>query len=312
VARSAPAIVLAGTLALGPGGLALACAVGPGSTTGSAASLGGYGEGDSTSSATGELESSVDTHVGADIDVDFDPGTSSEGSGGETGDASTGDASTGAGDSTGGGAMVGVCPSQPETFASHPGWLPKNLPDGKNDYGYSPGTSNTGGGAGEIGGRFQRSTHRTAYAHVIPPLNGASCLYASGRIAIPRVDDDFRSRVSFGHFDGLGGAHVGFDVANEENGNVRIFIMAGGLSELAFIVNDPATHRTWDYFWDPTTSTMTLTIDGLGTVTRPLSPGQAAAIQGLDRFGIRHDDHEDADNHPGIMKLYLDEIDYTR
>jgi hypothetical protein len=238
----------------------------------------------------------------------------------DTGDIGEGDESSGTESDTGGSesddgsdtAQVTPCPTELESFATDPGWVAKNLPDGKNDYAWSPGTANAGGGAGEIGGRFQRSTHRSSLAHVIPAKDSTSCIYASGRIAIPRIDDDFRSRVSFGHFDGLEGAHVGFDVANEDGGGVRVILMAGGLSELAFILDAPEVARTWTYAWDPMLSTMTLTIDGIGTITRALAPSQSAAMQGLDRFGIRHQDHDTADNNPGVMKVYLDEIDYTR
>ena len=88
-------------------------------------------------------------------------------------------------------APAGALEQRFEDFSSDPGW------DGNNNrstdpacmtttqaFGYSAGTSNAGGSAGEIGGSIQRAADIAYYADTIAASGFDSTLSASGKLAV--------------------------------------------------------------------------------------------------------------------------------
>jgi hypothetical protein len=203
-----------------------------------------------------------------------------------------------------------------EDFSDDPGWTAFNLPDGMNVYGWSATTGFAGGvAAGEAGGTFQRSGDTGFFAHIYGGLLGSGdAIEASGRIVATMEDDDFDSIAFIGHFSTVELQGVGMQLAeNTDAGTLRVFIRAGGLSEVVFVLPVDGMSREWSYDYDPAGGgVMTLMIEGLGSQTRPLTPDQAAQIAGVDAFGIAHTPQPDPASMPGLLELYLDDVTYTR
>jgi hypothetical protein len=240
------------------------------------------------------------------------------GSAESTGDAEGGESSTTStsapssdGSSEGGAGGPGM-----EDFSDDPGWTAFNLPDGMNDYGWSAMTTFAGGtAAGEAGGTFQRSGDTGFYAHIFGGLLGATdSIEGSGRIVATVEDDDFDSIAFIGHFSTTELQGVGMQLAeNTDPNTLRVFIRAGGLSEVVFVLPVDGVSREWSYDYDPTGGgVMTLMIEGLGSQTRPLSPEQAQQVTALDAFGIAHTPQPDPASMPGLLSLYIDDVQYTR
>lgn len=201
-----------------------------------------------------------------------------------------------------------------ESFTEDPGWTSHALPDGGNDYGWSGVTDNAGGGIGEVGGTFQRSSTESFYADAVGPLDATQCIAASGTLAVPRKDVDFNHNVRVGHFSVDADPFVGFvGFAVMENVvGVRVFVGAGGHYELAFEVPDPEVPRAWSYAYDPVAATMTLDLEGFGSVTHDLTAEEIATIADLDAFGFRNAPHEEPAVAPGLLELWIDDTSYTR
>lgn len=203
------------------------------------------------------------------------------------------------------------CAGALETFASDPGWATVGLPLGGNDYGWSPSTAHAGGSLGELGGTFQRSASPTSYFTVIEPQGAMDCIAAGGRLAVTSQDPDFDQGVRLGHFLPESGSFVGFSVNEGVEGAVRIFMHAGGLMTLAFEVDDPAVPRSWSYVYEPSTTTMTLELEGLGSVARVLTEEEVAAIADLQAFGLWTVATGDEQSAPGMLELWIDEVAHT-
>jgi hypothetical protein len=232
---------------------------------------------------------------------------------GSTDDAITGTdegGSTEGEDSTTGAADP--CAGELETFAIDPGWTAIGFPDTGNEYGWVGGGTQAGGDPGEVGGTFQRSGGRTVFADAITPTIADACISARGRMVIARNESSFNSYIQFGHFALGGGIGAGFALAEGTDDTVRMFMFAGGADEVAFTIEDPGVAREWSYVYDPSTAMMTLTLEGYGSLSRPVAPQAAIACVGLDAFGIHHEPHDNAGDSPGQLEVYLDEIAYTR
>jgi hypothetical protein len=204
------------------------------------------------------------------------------------------------------------CAGELETFAVDPGWTAIGLPNGGNVYGWQNGAAHAGGDPGEIGGTLQRANARNAYADSIGVVGAGACIAARGRIAVPLVESEFNTYLEIGHFPLAGGAGVGLAIAEDNGERVRVYMVGGGTGEVEFLLEESATSREWSYVFDPATAMMTLTIEGYGSVSKPITPDQALAITGIDAFGIHQEAHDNASESPGLLELYLDEVEYTR
>jgi hypothetical protein len=276
----------------------------------SACAAGGDGSTSTTASTVGEASSASTSEGSGDTVDDTDPET------GGTADDST----AGADDSTSSPfattttdtGTADPCTGELETFAVDPGWTAIGLPNGGNMYGWQNGAAHAGGDPGEIGGTLQRANSRNAYADSIGVVGAGACIAARGRIAVPLVESEFNTYLEIGHFPLAGGAGVGIAIAEDNGERVRVYMVGGGAGEVEFLLEESATSREWSYVFDPATAMMTLTIEGYGSVSKPVTPDQALAITGIDAFGIHQEAHDDASNSPGLLELYLDEIEYTR
>ena len=263
------------------------------------------GEASSDAASTSGGGEDAETSSTASVTSGASESASDASSGAPELDSGTGDDET---DATG--EPEDPCAGALQTFASEPGWTAVGLPVGDNDYGWSPSTAHAGGSLGEIGGTFQRSASSTSYFTVIEPQGAKDCIAAGGRLAVTRQDPDFDQGVRFGHLLPESGAFVGFSVNEGTEGAVRIFMHAGGLMTLAFEVDDPAVPRSWSYVYEPSTTTMTLELEGLGSVARVLTDEEAAAIADLQAFGLWTVAIDD-ESAPGVLELWIDEVVYT-
>ncbi|GEP42879.1 hypothetical protein BGE01nite_21700 [Brevifollis gellanilyticus] len=114
------------------------------------------------------------------------------------------------------GSLVGAEPVsvKTETFDRDPGWeghnnhiIPKNVLMVKQDFGFSP-TNFAGKGAGELGGRIQRSTTPAYYAKEIPVKTLNDSFSASGSFALTKSE-------------GGAGVFFGFFNSNQPGGSGR-------------------------------------------------------------------------------------------
>jgi hypothetical protein len=259
---------------------------------------GGSGGGTETSAAPGE-ESTTAAPESSDDSSSSGEASSSEAS---SSDASSSDASTGA---------IDPCGLELESFDADPGWVSSGLPDGGNVYGWSAPTSHAGGGLGEVGGTFQRSLGDSYYADAVGVLDATRCIAATGLLAVTRQDADYNDGAWIGHFAVDADALVGFVVYEHVEG-VRIFVNAGGLHELAFEVPDPDVPRAWSYAYDPIAATITLDLEGFGSVSHDLTPEEVEPIADLDAFGLRNAPSSEPEIAPGLLELWIDDVDYTR
>lgn len=203
------------------------------------------------------------------------------------------------------------CAPELQTFAADPGWEPLNLPDQGNVFAWVQ-TANAGGGAGEIGGTLQRAGVDQYFADTSIQIATGECISAQGRLVAPSEASDFNSIINFGHFSRSGGPHVGFSFGEHDGSTLRVFLVAGSLSQQVFLLEAIATPRTWSYEYDPTTGMMTLEIEGLGSQSVPVAPGDVEGIEGIDAFGMFKTPHDTPEMYPGLLEAYLDEISYTR
>ena len=93
---------------------------------------------------------------------------------------------------------------------------------------------------------------------------------------------------------------------------VRIFVAAGGLSQLAFEVPDPEVPRAWSYAYDPLAASMTIDLEDFGSVSHDLTPEETAPIAELDAFGLHNVAAEVPAVAPGLLELWVDDATYTR
>lgn len=280
-------------LPIAAGLLLVGCAEGGTAMTSTTAMVGGESSGDvgssSSAGATGEATGESSTSLAdAETSSSGDDGTS-----GETG-------------------IADPCMGQLETFAVDPGWTPSGLPDGANVYGWISGSSHAGGDPGEIGGTFQRSGALNSFFDGVAPAGAEACINASGRLAIRNIEGNYNTSVLFGHFSTSGGGVVGMSIAEHDGATVRVFMRAGGFDELAFIVDASDVSREWSYAYDPTAATMTLAVEGYGSLSRPITAEQAMGIAALDAFGVLHTPNDSPGDSQGTIEMYFDEISYTR
>jgi hypothetical protein len=275
----------------------------------SACAAGGDGSTSTTAITVGEATSASTTEGSGDTADDTSP---------ETGGTAV-DSTTSADDSTSSPfattstdtGTADPCAGELETFAVDPGWTAIGLPNGGNMYGWQNGAAHAGGDPGEIGGTLQRANGRNAYADSIGVVDAGACIAARGRIAVPLIESEFNTYLEIGHFPLAGGAGVGIAIAEDNGERVRVYMVGGGAGEVEFLLEESATSREWSYVFDPATAMMTLTIEGYGSVSKPVTPDQLA-ITGIDAFGIHQEAHDNASDSPGLLELYLDEIEYTR
>ena len=258
-----------------------------------------------SSTLTATHTSTDGTTLGDDETSTGDPASSESSAASTTAQESEG----GGSDSTTG--TLDPCQLALESFTEDPGWTSHALPDGGNDYGWSGVTDNAGGAIGEIGGTFQRSATESFYADAVGPLDATQCIAASGTFVVTRKDVDFNQGVRVGHFSVDADAFVGFAVMEDVVG-VRIFVGAGGVYELAFEVPDPEIPRAWSYAYDPAAATMTLDLEGFGSVTHDLTVEQLDPIADIDAFGFRNASHPQPEVAPGLLELWIDDANYTR
>lgn len=274
-----------------------------------ACAAGGEGSTSTTAITVGEATSAGSTD-GPDDTTTGDVAGTSTGSG----DMTTEGESTGApigttGTDTG---VADPCAGELETFAVDPAWTSVGLPHDGNVYGWIGGSMLAGGDPGEIGGTLQRTNSRLAYAHSIGVVQAGACIAAHGRIAMPSVESQFNTNIRIGHFALAGGPGVGFELVEDNGERVRVYMVGGGNGEVEFLLDESPTAREWSYVLDPSAAMMTLSIEGYGSVSKPVTPDQAMALAGIDAFGIQQEEHDNASDSPGLLELYLDEIAYTR
>lgn len=272
-----------------------------------ACAAGGEGSTSTTAITVGEA-----TSAGSTDETSGPGGTATSAAGSD--DTTTSDGSTSSpvgttGTDTG---VADPCAGELETFAVDPNWTAIGLPSDGNVYGWQGGTAHAGGDAGEIGGTLQRAGIRNAYAHSMGVVMPGTCIAARGRIAVPSIESEFNTNIVIGHFPLAGGAGVGFALVEDNGDRLRVYMVGGGNGEVEFMLEESATSREWSYVLDPTTAMMTLSFEGYGSVSKPVTPDQAMAITGIDAFGISQDPHDNAGSYPGLLELWLDEIEYTR
>jgi hypothetical protein len=276
-----------------------------------ACAAGGTGATTTTAATVGEGTDASDDAASTSITGTDTSGATSSTSGSTGGDSDE-SGSTDDGGSSSDTGVLDACAGELETFAIDPVWTAIGFPDDGNAYGWVAGGAQSGGDPGEIGGTFQRSGTRTVFADAITPTSADDCIAAQGRLVIPRVEGSFNSYVQFGHFPLAAGTGVGFAFSEGSDNTVRVFMISGGADELAFMLDAPGVALEWSYSFDPSTAMMTLTLEGYGSLSRPVTPEIAMALVGLDAFGIHHEPHDNANDSPGVLEVYLDEIAYTR
>jgi hypothetical protein len=203
------------------------------------------------------------------------------------------------------------CDAALETFGTNPAWATMGLPDGGTVFGWGT-TAFAAGDAGEIGGTLQRSGSGQYYADTTIAVASGECIAAQGRLIAPMEDADFNSIVSFGHFSTGGGPHIGFSFGEGDASTLRVFLVAGSVSQQVFLMEDIATPRTWSYEYDPGSGMMTLEMEGLGSQSVPVAPADVGGIEAIDAFGMFKTPHETPELYTGLLEVYLDEITYTR
>lgn len=265
-----------------------------GATVGTATTVGTTGQASSEGSG-GMTTTGVGTESGPGTTTTADPTATATGPGDATGDTE-GDL---------------PCDAMVETFAVDPGWTSSGLPDGANAFAWSP-SANVGAAAGEIGGTLQRSGNDEVYADTGIALAPGDCITASGLLIMPSAASDFNSTFYFGHFGSAGGPRIGIGFAENGDASVRVYIEAGGLSELAFVMDGAGTQREWSYAYDPETTVMSLTIVGVGSVEREVPAGMLGDVAAVDSFGFTKGPHETPEMYTGLLELWFDEITYTR
>jgi hypothetical protein len=259
----------------------------------------------SSVTTTGTDATTTDTSTAGDTGP-MGSGSGSTGSGTATPDDSATSSST----SSDTGAMA-ECDAALETFAVDPAWTVIGLPDGGTVFGWAA-TAYAGGDAGEIGGTLQRAGTDHRYADTALSVESGDCVAAQGRLVVSSEDPDYNAIVSFGHFSTTGGGpEIGFSFGESDNSQVRVFLVAGSVSEQVFLL-DAGTAHSWSYAYDPTSGMMTLAIDGLGSESRPVMPADVAGIESIDAFGMFKTPHDTPELYPGLLEVYLDEISYTR
>jgi hypothetical protein len=203
------------------------------------------------------------------------------------------------------------CGAVLETFAADPGWTSVGLPDGGSDFRWSA-TAYAGGDMGEIGGTLQRSGAMQSYADTTLAISTGDCVAASGVLVAPNEDDDYNSVIHFGHFSTTGGPLIGFSFAESDNATLRVYLEAGAVSQQVFVMDQIDMPRMWSYEYDPASGMMTLGMDGLGTEAIAVTPDDVAGMDAIDAFGLLKLPHDTPEQYPGLLRMYVDEIAYTR
>jgi len=217
-------------------------------------------------------------------------------------------------ETTAGGSETGdslPCDAMIETFAADPGWTAVALPHEGNAFGWV-GTAIAGGNAGEIGGTLQRSNTALTYADTTVAIAAGDCVTATGVLAATMRDDNFNTGLGFGHFSTSTGMLIGFRLAEANGGMLRVSVHAGAFEEQLALMDAVGVPRVWSYAYDPVAGTMSLSIDGVGGVTRPVDAATVAGMEQIDAFGLSLPSSDNAGAYPGLLGLYLDEIAYTR
>jgi hypothetical protein len=265
----------------------------------------------STSPATDPTATSTTDAETGPLDTTGDGATTTSGADGTSdGSSDATSSAVGTDESTDTGAVL-PCEAELETFAANPGWTVQGLPDAGTVFGWGM-TAYAGGDLGEIGGTLQRAGTMQYYADTTIAITAGGCISASGLLVATMEDSDYNSVFGFGHFSTGGGPHVGWSFAEADNSTLRVSVNAGGFSEQLFVMDDISTPRAWSYEYDPARATVTLTMDGLGSESRPVAADQIGDVAAIDAFGMFKTPHENPDAYTGQLGLYLDEIAYTR
>ena len=234
------------------------------------------------------------------------------GASGETG-SGVGSTSTGGAD---GSSSTGAGPGGPETFDEDPQWVSFNLPLANVDYGWHP-TNNAGSDPGEIGGFFGAPPGTSYYADVGLTAPNTSAIVASGVLDIVAVANDYNYNTFFGHFSTADpeGGRIGFAILEPNNGGAaRIRIEHGTGSAETFVVEELGVDRDWSYEYDPNEADfggIRLEVEGQGVESYDLSAEDRVAIESLDAFGFVTRQSAAADRNPGVIELYIDDVEYT-
>jgi len=188
-------------------------------------------------------------------------------------------------------------------FDSDPLWTGVNNTSGGANYGFSPGTSNAGGSAGEVGGLFTRQAAENYYAHVFMSgvgtdvLNYDSEIEGSGRFIVSSLSA-FDNNVLIGHRSSSLSdfSFLGLFIAESTPSLVRTYagIVAddGTLFLGGPMFASVGTAYDFGYDYDPqggvnSLGRLTLTVTGLGTVFTDVSASQRSADPiFLNAFGI--------------------------
>ena len=216
-----------------------------------------------------------------------------------------------------GGSSTGGAPMGPQTFDKAPDWVSFNLPLGSNDYGWRP-TDNAGSDPGEIGGFFGAPTGTSYYADVGITASNQGAIVASGVLDLVDVGGEYNYNTFFGHFSTADpeGGRIGFAILEpQDNGEARIRIEHGTGSVETFVVSELGVDRDWSYEYDPNEAEfggIRLELEGQGVESYDLSAEDRVAIESLDAFGFVTKQSDNAGEFPGVIELYIDDVDYTR
>jgi len=214
-----------------------------------------------------------------------------------------------------------------ENFDKDPGWTGVNNQPRfppclvvDQDFGYSPKTSFTGGGRGEIGGKIWRASSKAYYAKVIATKTFRDKLSASGKFAVTKAAGP--SGFLFGWFNSS--SPPGWRNLNSlamrmdgEKGFYRVYCEYGTQRKRTSTINidrkanvkhlDDGTVHTWSIAYDPegnhSGGSIDFKLDG-DSWTLDLQPGHKQDGAVFDRFGLWNRQTE-ADS---PICVYLDDV----
>jgi hypothetical protein len=217
-------------------------------------------------------------------------------------------------------------------FDTDPGWTGFGNSINDNNYGYSIGTINAGGEAGEVGGTFGRNSKESHYAdtHLSQTFTPKQKMSASGKLKLSDVVDANQTWF-IGHMSSSADDYSGVGIEFMDNYSsvkwrVRVATPEGGLSDNPCEQLPIDDDYFFQYTYDPNLShegdsdpngRITARIYNASgsydkTLSENLHHGYRSSRAKFDAFGIGIIEGSVSTTEPGhTIKMFIDDVSYT-